>query len=61
MKQLTVQFKDLRLFLSSGEDFASALDHWSLAVLKNPSQDRLLQLELAATVTLEKLLSRRYV
>ena len=45
-----VQFGDLCLFLSSGEDFAHALRPKLLAVLDDPNQSRLLQLKLAATV-----------
>lgn len=50
MRQLLVQFGDISLFLASGEDFASALRPKLLAVLEDPQQNRLLQLELAATV-----------
>ena len=49
MKQLLVQFGDIRLFLTSDEDFAMTLKPNLLAVLEDPQQCRLLQLELAAT------------
>ena len=52
MKQLLVQFGDIRLFLASDEDFATCMTHKPnlLAVLEDPHQCRLLQLELAATI-----------
>ena len=39
MKQLLVQFGDISLFLTSDEDFASALKPKLLAVLDNPQQN----------------------
>ena len=50
IKHLMVQFGNLHLFLSSGENFAPALRPKLLAVLDDPNQSRLLQLELVATV-----------
>ena len=50
MKQLMIQFGDIHPFLTSAEDFASALIPKLLSVLEDPYQARLLQLELAATI-----------
>ena len=50
MKQLLEQYGDISLFLSSDEDFASVLKPKLLAVLEDPQQSKLLQLELAATI-----------
>ena len=45
-----VQFEYLCLFLSSGEDFVSALRPKLVAVLDDQNQSRLLQMKLAATI-----------
>ena len=50
IKQLLEQFGDIRLFLSSEENFASVLKPKLLAVLENAQQNIMLQLEMAATV-----------
>ena len=50
MKQLLEQFGDISPFLSSDEDFASVIKPKLLAILADPQQSRLLQLELAATI-----------
>ncbi len=50
MKQLLIQFGDISPFLTSGEDFAAALKPKLLVVLGDPQQNRLLKLELAATI-----------
>ena len=50
MKQVTIQFGDIHPFLTSAEDFASALKPKLLSVLEDPYQARLLQLELTATI-----------
>ena len=44
MKQILVQFGDIRLFLTSDEDFAMTHKPNLLAVLEDPQQCRLLQL-----------------
>ena len=50
MKQITVQFGDVVPFLTSDEEFAPAIKPKLLTVLRDPTINKLLQLELAATV-----------